>query len=246
MPPSEDAWDKLKTQMDNGSQKSKKTFWWVGIAASFILGLLLSGIFFSGYFMPEKEKLVRGDERAPAIKKISSDGIKPRLIPLKKNTFSPPSLRKNSASGKSVKHIFKDGSKLTHGGSIPAEKKQETKTIEIEAQQPLAKSEPAKILPEKSTKSEDLKTSIAEIVEKAKAKNAVREVTDREIEQLLTEAQFKIRAEKALKDSKNTVNADVLLQEVEMEMDKSLKERVFDAIKNGLHQARTMLANRGR
>src|SRR5699024_5463834 len=91
----------------------------------------------------------------------------------------------------------------------------------------------------------DLNTAIASIVEKAKAQSATHEVTDQEIETLLREAQFKIRAEKALKDSRNTVNADVLLQEVEMELDKSLKERVFDAIKNGPHQARVMLANRG-
>ena len=71
-------------------------------------------------------------------------------------------------------------------------------------------------------------------------------ITDEEIDQLLKEAQqslIKLDVQKDL-DITTFATADELLEEVELELDKSFKQKVFDLIKSNIKKSRTVIADR--
>ena len=71
------------------------------------------------------------------------------------------------------------------------------------------------------------------------------EVTDTEIDSLLRQAQREILEDKIFgKD--NTVDAIALLADVEKELDKSFRDEIFDALKDGFIKVRTAVADRDR
>jgi len=46
--PSTNAWEKLQNKLEtNQTKKSKETYWWLGIAASFIGILIVASVFFN-------------------------------------------------------------------------------------------------------------------------------------------------------------------------------------------------------
>ena len=57
-------------------------------------------------------------------------------------------------------------------------------------------------------------------------------------------AAARISMEKPVYITGETVDADSLLWDVEMEMDQSFREKVFDIMKEGYLKARTAVANR--
>lgn len=225
--PSDEAWNKLETKLDGQKQKSKKGFWWIGIAASFLLGILISGLFYSNQNTEKTTKIANGKQDVqtvkettpsvfPKLKEIKPEPIQFEITPLASNTIKKESRKIDSPQ-------------IVKSQPIPAKVKPK---------------EEAPKFNETTQETDDLNVVIASIMEKAKTQSQTHEVTDAEIDKLIREAQFRIKAESAFKASKNTVNANVLLQEVEFEMDKSLKDRVFKAIKDGLHKAKIMVASR--
>ncbi|NAS29456.1 hypothetical protein GTQ40_00585 [Flavobacteriaceae bacterium R38] len=67
-------------------------------------------------------------------------------------------------------------------------------------------------------------------------------VTDAEINALLDKAQKEINAQRILKNNK--VDATALLLDVEGEIDRSFRDKVFEAIKNGYSKVKTAVAER--
>src|SRR5690625_2054547 len=126
MPPSDELWDKLDARLSENTQKSRKTYWWIGIAASFLLGLLISGIYFSGRFFSEDSGLVRGSDPVPTVETAIPDGKKSdRIHKTDKNGGMddrlvvpdlPPGIR------------LKDSPKIAKSRPIPAEKHSREKT----------------------------------------------------------------------------------------------------------------------
>ncbi|MFD0835219.1 hypothetical protein ACFQ0I_05550 [Mariniflexile aquimaris] len=79
-------------------------------------------------------------------------------------------------------------------------------------------------------------------VEDLKSKNQV--VTDEVIDALLLEAQKQIRFKKSYNNSTGIVDANMLLQEVETDLDQSFRSKVFDAIKASFGTVKTVVAQR--
>ncbi len=79
-------------------------------------------------------------------------------------------------------------------------------------------------------------------MEKLKSKN--QEVTDEVIDALLLEAQKEIRFNKSYNNSTGIVDANMLLQEVETDLDQSFRSKVFDAIKASFGTVKTVVAQR--
>ncbi|MBC8753310.1 hypothetical protein H2O64_01420 [Kordia sp. YSTF-M3] len=71
-------------------------------------------------------------------------------------------------------------------------------------------------------------------------------ITDEEIDQLLKEAQQSLKKLDVQKDVDITAfaTADELLEEVELELDKSFKRKVYELIKNNIQKNRTVIADR--
>ncbi|PTX63648.1 hypothetical protein C8N46_101250 [Kordia periserrulae] len=84
---------------------------------------------------------------------------------------------------------------------------------------------------------DELKASIASLFEKEE-----RTVTDAEIDYLLKEAQASLKHLKVKEEKVNDTHiatAEELLNEVEHELDKSFKQRVFELVKRNLQRTRT-------
>jgi hypothetical protein len=85
-------------------------------------------------------------------------------------------------------------------------------------------------------------TEVVAKVEELKSKN--QEVTDEVIDALLLEAQKEIRFNKSYNNSTGIVDANMLLQEVETDLDQSFRSKVFDAIKASFGTVKTVVAQR--
>lgn len=68
-------------------------------------------------------------------------------------------------------------------------------------------------------------------------------VTDAEVDSLLRRAQQEIMNEKLFRDNRS-VDAMVLLTEVEDELDKSFRDQIFESLKSGFVKIRTAVADR--
>ena len=85
-------------------------------------------------------------------------------------------------------------------------------------------------------------TEVVAKVEELKSKN--QEVTDEVIDALLLEAQKEIRFNKSYNNSTGIVDANMLLQVVETDLDQSFRSKVFDAIKASFGTVKTVVAQR--
>ena len=112
---------------------------------------------------------------------------------------------------------------------------QKTKVIPQEMQTVIAQTDVA------FKEEQDIKASIA-----ALSKTEKIAITDAEIEQLLNEAKKSLQDMETTtpKDFLTFATADELLEEVEVELDRSFKQKVFELIKNNLQKTRTVVADR--
>lgn len=85
-----------------------------------------------------------------------------------------------------------------------------------------------------------LEAAVAEISSEEESAN----LTDPEVEELLRKAAEEISTEKMYANTQN-VDAGSLLWEVEMELEKTFRNKVFDALKESYLKTKTAVANRG-
>ncbi len=69
-------------------------------------------------------------------------------------------------------------------------------------------------------------------------------VSDEEIDSLLKQAQREILKQRIYDETTRTVNADALLQDVEVELDQSFRDKVFGALKSSYKSVKTAVAER--
>lgn len=97
----------------------------------------------------------------------------------------------------------------------------------------------------KAEQEDDLeRKKVDEVVARIMEIHEKRAVTDEEIELLLMEVQREIKTQRALIAQTGTVDAMALLNEIETELDKSFRDKVFEALKEGFVKVKTAVANR--
>ena len=69
-------------------------------------------------------------------------------------------------------------------------------------------------------------------------------VSNAQIEALLEEAQQEIKQQRLFREGTFKVDATALLQEVEFELERNFREKVFDALGKGFEKIRTAVAER--
>ncbi|NER18796.1 hypothetical protein [Spongiivirga citrea] len=88
-------------------------------------------------------------------------------------------------------------------------------------------------------------TKVAEVVaEVQRLKNEKDSITDAEVEALLASAERDIQLQSIMNQNTKTVDANALLLDVEAELERTFRDRVFEALKNGFNKTRTAVANR--
>ena len=239
--PSSDAWQKLNDKLDaNKSKKNNKGFWYLGIAASIVGILLITNVFDNSNTNIVEPTIVDTD-------KTSSESINNKVqedFPTKE------------------KEIFSNETKVLASENDKTETPKKQTTNKSQLKQKITK-EQLKLIPSKTEEpivasniKEENKETVAKKLsfEEQKAKEIVaqiqnmqktKEVTDAEIDALLSAAQREITFKRLYNEGTKTIDANALLLSVEEDIEEqSFRTRVFEMLKAGYNEVKTVVADR--
>ena len=224
--PSNNAWAKLSERLEKEDKKqNNKAFWWLGIAAS-LVGLLFVAFQF---FYTEEVKPVIVDS--------------PRIIQKNENIQVAVDEVKVSKGVEKEIQINEKIEKLPleHDSTI-----QMNENPVVTKDKDLIKKEevlqPVKVAQESLTFEAQKIQDVVVKVQLLKDNN--QEVSDAVIDALLLEAQQEIRLKQLYNETTGVVDANLLLQEVENDLDQSFRGKVFEAIKASYNSVKTAVAQR--
>lgn len=244
--PSANAWDKLEYQLETQSKGGKKLYKKVVvlIAASVIFFLMLIPFFeFSkqvNSLVDTVEIVVPKSEYTPVITNET------RLVEsFNKEQIEVNTALENLSKNEIKKHEEAIPSKIKNKPvntqlKIAAIKKQE---VEMSDNVVLSSQNKQQAFIEDSLISQKMDSKIADLlvqVQQIEKNNG--QVTDEEINSLLRKAQQEITTDKLLEEGKT--NALSLLEDVELELDETFKQRVFEALKTSFTKIRTAVVER--
>lgn len=224
--PSPGAWDKIASQLDSEPKKKSSKWQLYAVAASFVGILLLSLLFVDkGETMPEIQVVKEEMD--------SIDMEKEAQSPQKDLTKTLPVQEETKVANSNLEPMTEENPK-GFADELPI------------SQPVLAQKETKQVEQEKFIKESDalITQKVEEVVAQVQSmENLQREVSDREVDSLLREAQKQIMTDR-LFPKNGSVDAMSLLAEVEDELDESFRDQIFDALKEGYFKLRTAVADR--
>lgn len=237
--PSEKAWDKLQVKLD-AEQPQKKTVLWYYVAASVIGILILSSVFYTNTIEVKDEIVTESVDE----KTIDNDL---KIIPHSEDAQKYVSTQNNSVVNKLEENKSKEKLQSTSNSNLKTsgpESPLSTGTKKSEIDKKIDKTKVlANTEKEKSLEEELINAKVDEVIASVKElQHNHNEVSITEVEDLLNKARREIQAQKILNTPK--VDATALLQEVEWELEKSFRDKVFDALGEGFIKIRTAVIER--
>ena len=237
--PSADAWNSLSDRLDKEEDRNNiKLFWWLGIAAS-ILGVILVTTQFYKTNEVTKELPVIVDTKTEDQRNSEPVNTEKHfIITEEKNDIIEDARTTEVASVSNTNAVEKqDRVKKNYSSSQP-EKEQV-----LVASQEVTKTKISEDKPVKTLTHEELK--VIEVVDVIKQlQSSESSVSDKEIDSLLKQAQREILKQLIYDETTRTVNAEALLQDVEVELEQSFRDKVFEALRSGYDSVKTAVAER--
>lgn len=245
--PSKGSWKKLEKLLDDKEEKKNKSYWWLGIAASFV-GILIIASFFiksdsleddpAKKYVNATEKTTKTEENKIQIVELEQTETNDRTENANE-TLEP--LIKKEVTDKiepepSLVTIERKNSNYTRN----TKKGKSQTSIAITTYQPKKVLKTQEIVSIDSAGIQEKVIAIAAQVKELERNDVV--VTEAEIDNLLSQAQREIAIEQLLKSNK--VSASALLSDVESELDETFKEKVFEALKTGFQKLKTSVVER--
>ena len=232
--PSPEAWSKLSKRMDSGQEKrTSKNFWWLGIAAS-IVGIL----FVVSQFVFDKPVIINAPEIVDSPEIIENN----KDVELVNQEINVLELNKNEViANASIKEKESFESKIEFSqptfkeNNVIAQNNLEPQIVEDDT---VLSSIVLKEITFEEQKIQDVVAQVQALTEDNK------EVTNETIDALLFEAQREITLKQLINKKTGMVDADLLLQDVEAEVDQSFRSKVFEALRNSYNSVKTAVANR--
>ncbi|WP_299227010.1 hypothetical protein [uncultured Psychroserpens sp.] len=237
--PTPTAWDQLSNRLDTHERSSNKMyFWWLGIAASFI-GILFISIQFFGNSDIEKDSqhIVNTElynETSNEI--ITESNVKETIEESNSNEMN---------SHKPFKTIIKSPTTVAERIESVETKSNPThnQKIILNQNQVIASTNEMEKATAITLSPEDTKVlEVVTQINKLQANGNV--VTDEEIDMLLKQAEKEILKQRLHNKATRTVDANVLLQDVEADLDQSFRTKVFEALKASYGTVKTAVAER--
>jgi hypothetical protein len=227
--PSENAWEKISSELNSNTSKKKPVYLWMGIAASVMVLIGIALFYFNG------------SDDVNEIQFEVVDTYNKEALEEKKSTESVPFLEKEPEAV-----VKNDVEKINSGVAKKQESIKNKEIITVEDEIEVASVERA--VPEKKGDeleiSDDIiNTKVAGIVAQLDVLEQYSTVTDAEVDSLLKMAQQEILREKIFKTDKS-VDALALLTEVEGELDQSFRDQIFNSLKASFIKVRTTVADR--
>lgn len=224
--PSENAWARISEQMEIAEDPKPTSFYRYGIAAGFI-GLL---VVFVWYFNTDEpianpQTVVREKLVNPVEKEQKPEVVLKEKIPEDQIVVTQEVNPKKTISTASPKK---------------PDEEIEITVVDTGKNDRLVQ----KVRITQKVSKEVIDTKVAEIIAQVdllEKENTF--VTNAEIDVLLRKAEREVLENKVFKKN-NSVNAMALLADVEDELDKSFRDQLFDALKDGFVKVRTAVADR--
>jgi len=259
--PSKEAWNKLSVTLEKKPQKKNNRKQWLAVAAGFagvliVVSFLLDNnnnaniqqiVMENNINSPVEEKSINDSKTEEPIIKNTTESMA-EIDSGQKESFSEnENIRKNN----SAQIVASTGNK-----QIPVEKNEGVDPIEIETpfEEQLTHDAVAfnkkdeKTVKEELVKTEEdifidnkVKEVITAIEQIKKDKNTV---AIEDIDALLNKAQRDISNNRILNSKNRKVDATALLIDVEKELERSFRDRVFEALGNGFNKIRTAVVER--
>jgi len=233
--PSHGAWEKLEQRLENeASEPGSSRFFWLALAASFAgVIFILGAIFYSG---PSEDRLVQ--EEVQNLEEVSE---RPYRTITEVSESNP--IADKTETQEEVERQEETVRKLEPVPQIqrrPMLQKQERNLAN--AEKVIAKVE-ERDSPVITPSAEEIfiQGKVAEVVAEIHHK---KEVNDDEVEALLAKAQREITTYRILQSPSNKVDAAALLFDVEVELEQSFREKVFEILGEGFTKIRTAVAER--
>ncbi|MFT5668991.1 MAG: hypothetical protein ACI9DK_003202 [Vicingaceae bacterium] len=218
------AWDKLSNRLDLSKNPKNKSFWWMGIAASIIVVL-----WFAVDFINTPEIMRPSVVIEPEIKQEI------RI----KNNFEKLKEREVLVAQEIVE--IKEKERQEQKSNLVLIENTENKIPKLNVV-----SIPLKVVEVSTLEEQKIQEIVAYVLESKKQNELV---SDAEIEDLMLHAQNEIQLQKLFNDTSSSKNAqvlsaDALLYEVESEIDKTFRDKVFKELKIQFKSIKNAVAQR--
>lgn len=238
--PSADAWKKLETQLE-AKQPKKKFVGWYFMAASFVGILILASVFFTLDNEQQNVEIVKENL------KHQNQEKHPEILPSNAKQEEVVSAENNSEEVDVLKVKDKENANSAAVKPLPQKKSEIDKKVDKTEISANAKhTEKQQILEDSSRKIEAervLSNKVDEVVASVRElQNNKTEVTAKEVEELLNNARRDMQTQQRLMSPK--VDATALLQDLEWELEKSFRDKVYDALGEGFRKIRTAVIER--
>lgn len=232
--PSDTAWERMEEMLgEPKKRRNLKPFWY--LAAACLVGfLLLTPWIFSDTNEVSNDALVEENNASPEEQKLQP--IAPIEIVSEKEEIQPETQLAEVEKQSNRKRPEKASSPIKK----TAIQNNTTDKTEATIAKVESKEETQKITPENP-----MDKKIQETAKKVQAlAEANPSITADDIDKLLTEAQAELATQRILDANTQKVDAAALLLDVELELERSFREKVFDALGDGFQKIRTAMAER--
>jgi len=252
--PSKESWEKLALQLEHTTPKRKVTFFWYAIAASLIAVLVIGSLIFRtlggaseiGNDLVEEIQNNNNEEKnlneVIHIEAPSEDIAQEEIVDKKETKLNNEEAI--VATTTTTKNTIKEPLELLEDDFTP-EKEDVAVAMHRDVQKkeiisPLLKTEGTTI-EEGSFLDKKVEDVVANVLSLQKDNGTV---SMEEIDGLLAKAQREIENQKIRNSITGKVDATALLVGVELELEQSFRDKVFDALGNGFEKIRTSVAER--
>jgi len=215
--------------LDAQEQKPTKKYWWIGIAASFLAGILISSLLFNQQEIVSENQVVEEN----AVEKIQQESEE--LLPQGKNSVLSETEKLPQQKNTQVAEVVLDVEKTENEVESEIQERQKTNKLKQKSfqQKQLAKYTQT----ESKIKNVQLNSTKEAISEKQLAQSELSSAEE-EAEKLLEAARQKVQI-RNFSNPYNLVNAQDLLENIEVEDKETFKEKVFYALENGLKHVKS-------
>ncbi len=235
--PSNEAWNKLSERLDaEESQSNNKGFWWIGIAAS-IIGILFAIFQFSKNDIEPNIPVI--GENPEKIEEIESKpNMEQNIEVLELETVVATEDLDEEKKKEEEKNIIIKQKTNLNSNQRPTQIANQQTSPKVNSEKDVLTPKQLDPISFEKEKAQEVADAIFTLSETTSG------VTDASIDSLLKVAQRDILLSRMKNEDRALVDAALLLQEVEFELDESFREKVFKAFKSSYGSVKTAIAQR--
>lgn len=232
--PSSIAWNQLSDSLDKADRKtSNRYLWFIGIAAS-IIGVL----FLVNTFQPFQSI---ENTASPSLVNTNSETDLETKNESETNAIADNvEVESTSVEGESDDEIENNITAVSNKNLIASSKK----TLKI-SEAFVDKSEKIKNVQNNSIVTTDLKNTPKNTFAQSDVGTGITKASlNSEVDTLLKQAKSKVSTLAVSKENTNSINANSLLEDVELDLEKSFRDKVFETLKTNFSVVKSAVADR--